>query len=147
MGIIDLSARVRALEKNDTSSGAELDQLEAAVTAIENQLTVTVTDISDDLETLPSGMTVTFAYMETYGSLCSVTFGVENEGDANEEVPLYQIPADKLPYTSYSYTANTGSVYLGYSGDDLYVYFDINADTSMGCSVQWLANPEPTPGE
>ena len=147
MGVIDLNARVSALEKNDTSSGAELDQLEAAVTAIENQLTVTVTDISEDLETLSSGLTVTFAYMETYGSLCSVTFGVENEGAQAEEVPLYQIPADKIPYTSYSYTANTGSVYLGYSGDDLYVYFDINADTSMGYSIQWLANPAPTPGE
>ena len=147
MGIIDLSARVSALEKNDTSSCAELDQLEAAVTAIENQLTVTVTDISEDLETLPSGMTVTFAYMETYGSLCSVTFKVENEGDANEEVPLYQIPADKIPYTPYSFTANTESVYLGYSGDDLYVYFDINTNTSMEYSVQWLANPAPTPGE
>lgn len=144
MGVIDLDKRVRKLEQ-DGAGGAELDQLEAAVTAIENELTVTVTDISGDLETLPEGMTVDFAYFEKYGKICSVTFSVSNEGPHAEELPLYKIPVDKVPYTQFSYAANADGAFIIEGEDGYYVAF--NVDSALIASVQWIANPAPTPGE
>lgn len=144
MGVIDLDKRVKKLEQ-DGAGGAELDQLEAAVTAIENELTVTVTDISGDLETLPEGVTADFAYFETYGKVCSVTFGLDNGGSSVSGLQVYKIPADKIPYTPYSYTASVNDAYI-LEGEDGY-YIACELASGLIASVQWIANPAPTPGE
>lgn len=145
MGVIDLDARVKKLEQEGTG-GAVIDQLESAVTAIENELTVTVTDITDDLETLPEGVTVEFAYLETYGKLCSVTFSADSANPI-DDVPLYKIPADKMPYTPFSMTNSDGGAFILEGEDGYYVACTIGA--GLIASVQWIVNPAPapTPGE
>lgn len=144
MGVIDLDKRVRKLEQEGTG-GAVVDQLEAAVTAIENELTVTSTDISGDLETLPEGVTVDFAHLETYGKVCSVTFGFDNSGSAVSGLPVFKIPADKMPYTPDSYTSSVNGAYV-FEGEDGY-YVGCDLESGLIACVQWIANPAPTPGE
>ena len=148
MGVIDLDKRVKKLEQ-DGAGGAELDQLEAAVTAIENELTVTVTDITDDLETLPEGVTVSVANLQTYGKIRMLTFGALNSGSEVIGDVLYVLPSDVCPYDGLSFISSTSDLWMeedlengGYN-----VFFGVGAGNTISGALIWIANPAPTPGE
>ena len=149
MGVIDLDKRVRKLEQEGTG-GAVVDQLEAAVTAIENELTVTVTDISGDLETLPEGVTVSLANLQSYGKIRMLTFVATNSGTKVEASVLYTIPAGIMPYNSLSFiTSSIDEIWIEQDSenDNYHVLFAVDAGGEIYATLTWLANPAPTPGE
>lgn len=148
MGVIDLDKRVRKLEQ-DGAGGAVVDQLEAAVTAIENELTVTVTDISGDLETLPEGVTVSIANLQTYGKIRMLTFSAANSGSEVVGDVLYVLPSDICPYDNASFLTSTNDLWmeedLENGGYD--VFFAVGAGNTITGALIWITNPAPTPGE
>ena len=148
MGVIHNKMAIKRLRDGTAAAVADLqDQIDNLDPG--GGLSVTVTDITADLETLPEGVTVEFAYLETYGNICTVTFSAENSGASASEVPLYKIPADKVPYTPYSFTANSLDAYIMEGEDGYYIAFEIGE--SIITTLQWIANPapapEPEPGE
>lgn len=145
MGVIDLDKRVKKLEQADNAAGAELDQLEAAVTAIENDLTVTTADITDDLETLPEDVEGT-AVLQTYGKLVMLTAWAQNAGDnAVSDVKFYEIPESIWPFApSAVYVSNP----VAHVGEDDAIYFaKIESAQEVEVNLYWFVAPEPTPGE
>lgn len=148
MGVIDLNARVAALEKNG-AGGAELDQLEAAVTAIENMLTVTSTDITADCETPPEGVSIEYAILDTYGKLCifSVLLGAGAGSTAEDPFTIYTLPDELLG--TYNYMSNSVNCQLiGEADDQIIEVVPPAAGEFVTYSVIWLVgDPAPEPGE
>ena len=149
MGVIDLDKRIKKLEQ-EGAGGAVIDQLESAVTAIENELTVTVTDITDDLETLPEGVTVSVASLQTYGKICMLSFAAANSGTKVDGSRMYTIPAELVPYNSLSYiTSNLDEIWIEQDSEtgSYYAMFAVAASGEIYSTLTWIANPAPTPGE
>ena len=149
MGVIDLDKRVKKLEQ-DGAGGAELDQLEAAVTAIENELTVTAADITADLDTLPEGVTVSIVNLQTYGKLRMLTFAATNSGAKVGGCKLYTIPAAIAPYNSLSYiTSSIDEMWIEQDSEDnsYNIIFMVDANSEIYATLTWIANPAPTAGE
>lgn len=145
MGVIDLDARVKKLEQEGTG-GAVIDQLESAVTAIENELTVTVTDITEDLETLPEGATVTLACIQTYGSIVLFTLEIDNPGQGSNQ-EIYKLPANLCPYDPSTAIFYGDTCHLESVDGETYVVGEIPAENVCIYNLMWIANPAPTPGE
>jgi hypothetical protein len=148
MGVIDLDKRVRKLEQ-DGSGGAVVDQLEAAVTAIENQLTVTSTFITADCETPPEGVSIEYALLDTYGKLCIMTvlLGAGAGSTAADSFVVYKIP-DEIRGT-FNYMSNSVNCVLdGEDSDQVIAVVPPAAGEYVTYSVIWLVgDPAPTPGE
>lgn len=144
MGVIDLNARVTALEQNG-AGGEELDQLEAAVTAIENELTVTSADITDDLETLPEDVEAS-CILQTYGKIVLMSIWTQNTGDnAVTNVKFYEIPESIRPLApNVAYVSNP----IAYVGDDAAIYFrEIESAQEAVVQFFWFVATAPEPGE
>lgn len=141
MGVIDLDKRVKKLEQADVAGGAELDQLEAAVTAIENDLTVSTTDISDDFENVPEGVTVT-ALITIYGKIAFAVITVETSDTFSDAYATLD-PAI-LPASDYSYIGRSSTVNAYFEEG----YLVIGATDSGTATLLWIIDPPaPTPGE
>ena len=154
MGVIDLSRRVTKLENADIASGSELDQLEAAVTGIENELSVTVADVTDDCtEFQIEGVTLTSATLVTYGKLAlfQATF-VSDATSLAGIIGLYRIPdALQPPGTRICIENDPGQIWLQKTGSHTYVSCSIKGKTMADepavtryISVLWIADPPTT---
>lgn len=148
MGVIDLDKRVRKLEQ-DGAGGAVVDQLEAAVTAIENELTVTVTDVTDDIVN-PEGVTCNLATLETYGKI--VHFHAEfvaESGNTGIEDTVYTVPETLRPRYNHSVVQVFGdsAATNGYNDGGIYVEYQFTEPGTVYADSYWIANPAPTPGE
>ena len=147
MGVIDLDKRVKKLEQADVAGGAELDQLEAAVTAIENDLTVTTTDLSDDAGITSENVTITKVLKQVYGKIV-VFFLNAYTGESEGGFVSYKSPANELP--SDTGLVLTGEYPLAMEADDgdLYVYAELEANSNVVGTIAWIIDPPaPTPGE
>lgn len=153
MGVIDLDRRIKKLEQ-DGAGSAELDQLEAAVTAIENELTVTVTDVTDDITTDPEiimeGVTCDLAVLEKYGAI--VHFHAEftaSAGNTGIEGTIYTVPEELLPRYNLSAVSVSGdsSATSEYHNGGIYTEYQFRTSGSVYIDTYWIANPAPTPGE
>lgn len=143
MGVIDLNARVTELEKY---GGAVFDQLAAEVTGIENDLTPSVVDLTEEFQTattaiVEEGITVAYAYLITYGKLAILKTKYSSEREQTALLHLQEIiPEQYLP----------GSRDLAISGNLADIFFEDNAGTvyvavtkagTLGPtnSVNWMA--------
>lgn len=155
MGVIDLDARIKKLEQEGTG-GAVIDQLESAVTAIENELTVTVTDVTDNITTDPEiiseGVTCTLAVLEKYGAI--VHFHAEFAADGGNigiEGVIYTIPEElRARYSIGAISVSGGaSVTCDYEDGEIYAEYSFTGGGFAYADVYWIANPAPapTPGE
>lgn len=148
MGVIDLDKRVKKLEQ-DGAGGAVVDQLEAAVTAIENELTVTSRFITEDCETPPEGVTIEFAVLDTYGKLCImlVTLTAANDSAATDLFTVYTIP--EALHGTFNYMSNSVNCGIAGEGDDQIVMVaPPAAGENVTYNLIWLVgDPAPTPGE
>ena len=151
MGVIDLNTRVTELEKY---GGTVFDQLAAEVTGIENGLTVTVADVTDDCgEISIEGVTLVSATLVTYGKLA--LFQAEIESDTTQAaaiIGLYQIP-DTLqpPGSRICIESDPGTVWLQKTGSHTYVACSIKGKTAADApavtrylSVLWIVDPPTT---
>lgn len=144
MGVIDLNARVTALEQNG-AGGEELDQLEAAVTAIENDLTVTTTDITADLETLPEDVEAS-ALLQTYGKIVLLSVRAQNAGaSAASNFKLYEIPESIQPVAPDTVYVSNSVAYVE-EGNAIYIT-KIEATQEVLVNLYWFVATAPTPGE
>ena len=148
MGVIDLDKRVRNLEQ-DGAGGAVIDQLESAVTAIENELTVTSTDITADCETPPEGVSIEYAVLDTYGKLCIMTVLLRaGAGSTAADIfVVYKIP-DEIRGT-FNYMSNSvNCMIMGEDSDQIIEVVPPAAGEFVTYNVIWLVgDPAPTPGE
>lgn len=147
MGVIDLDARVKKLEQEGTG-GAVIDQLEAAVTAIENELTVTVTDVTDDITTDPEiifeGVTCELAVLEKYGAV--VHFHAEftaSVGNTGIDGQVYTISETMRP--RYNLSALSGSIEASaqgvYFNGGVYITYQFADAGTAYTDLYWIANP------
>ena len=151
MGVIDLNARVTELEKY---GGSVFDQLAAEVTGIENELAVTVTDVTDDCtEFQIEDVTLTSATLVTYGKLAlfQATFEIDTTSLAGI-IGLYRIP-DELqpPGTRICIENDPGTVWLQKIGDHTSVSCSMKGKTMADeppvtryLSVMWIIDPPTT---
>lgn len=151
MGIINLNTRVTELEKY---GGAVFDQLAAEVTGIENELAVTVADVTEDCTDFQiEGVTLTSATLVTYGKLALFQATIESDTTALAGViGLYRIP-DTLqpPGTRICIENDPGQVWLHKTGSHTYVSCSIKGKTMADepsvtryISVLWIVDPPTT---
>lgn len=151
MGVIDLNARVTELEKY---GGAVFDQLAAEVTGIENDLKVTVADVTEDCgEIQTEGVTLTSATLVTYGKLALFQATIESDTTSTAAVVgLYQIP-DTLqpPGSRICIESDPGTVWLSKLAGHTYVACNIKGKAAAEApavtrylSVLWIIDPPTT---
>lgn len=151
MGVIDLNTRVTELEKY---GGAVFDQLAAEVTGIENELAVTVADVTEDCgEIQTEGVTLTSAMLVTYGKLALFQATIESDTTSTAAiVGLYQIPDTLQPPGNHICIENDpGTVWLQKTSSHTYVACNIKGKTAAEApavtrylSVLWIIDPPTT---
>lgn len=140
MGVIDLNARVAALEQNG-AGGEELDQLEAAVTAIENGLTVTTTDVTEDCTF--GDLSEGYVVIQTYGKIATAVLFAENSTAASITQSIYSIP-DELMFSTYTFIGDPVAVRV--LGSE--ISLTVAAGNTVSTMLLWIIDPPaPEPGE
>lgn len=103
MGVIDLDKRVKKLEQDGASGAADLDQLEASVTALENLNSYSHVSVDDDLPEGITSMTEHYpgCYYEVVGQLVHIAVNVEGlTAGLSEE--LFTLPETiRATYTTF----------------------------------------------
>lgn len=156
MGVIHNKSAIKRLRDGTAAAVADLqDQIDNLDPG--GGLSVTVTDITEDITTDPevmAGTTCTLAVLEKYGAI--VHFHAEIEGDNGDGVNglIYTVPDELRP----RYDSGAISVYseLGTTENTFYnggIYATAQyLDTrTLYSDLYWIANPapapEPEPGE
>lgn len=137
MGVIDLYARVKKLEQDTTGSGEVIDQLESAVTVIENELTVTTTEVSDDCTfgDLSDGAVV----IQTYGKIAMLVLSAENSTAAPITQSIYTIP-DEIAFSTYPFIGDPTAVGVV----DGAIILTVPAGESVTATLFWIIDPPTT---
>lgn len=142
MGVIHNKEAIEALKKTAASLQEQINNIDPG-----GGPTVTVTDITADLETLPEGATVEVACIQTYGKIVLLTIVIDNPGEASNQ-NIYKIPVDIVPYDQSAVMGLSDNCYLSVEDDEFYVTGEIPSDNIGIYNLMWIANPAPvTPGE
>lgn len=135
MGVIDLNARVTALEKNGSNS-QEIDQIEADLTALEETVGAIAEDVTSDVFTPDPDLTFTTNTVKVFkiGNLCFITGTLEISGGTASQttIVLGSIAAGYRPAAtaqmwaigngsvSTRFTISTGGDVTSYGGTNSY---------------------------
>lgn len=92
MGVIDLNARVKALEEGEEALGGSLDTLDASLTSLENDVDDLTKAVFTKIEPTESDTWGGFVRFEKIGNLViaivKITSGVPTDGAAKEYVTI-----------------------------------------------------------
>ncbi len=101
MGVIDLGKRISAIEKElEGGAGGEvIDQLEAAVTALEEAAVPTKTAVTTLLNGCTAYADAGGVYYETMGSLVHVHLSVYDANGVSKSVKVFELPEGVRPAT------------------------------------------------
>ena len=151
MGVVHNKAAIKRLRDGTAAAVADLqDQIDNLDPG--GGLTVTVTDISEQVTGVTADVTLSAATMERYGNICIVTFIAENNGADDPVLLQFEVAPELCPYNAYEgFTNSEGTMVFDYIDGTVYIVASIQPGDGVNASVMWLINPapapEPTPGE
>lgn len=152
MGVIDLDARVKKLEQGGGAVGPEIDQLEAAVTSLENTVDGLIEDVSDKI-TVHEGITMNpeDLYIRAYrignvvylAAIASITGGSQTQGT---EYAIFDVDSTITPEKTVSaYCSGQSAAVSRVNVSSVSSTILVTAGNFARFEVFWFVAPAPSP--